>query len=185
MKYNNRQDFNAQAYVESIAYSKAEQAFRRSGQERADYVYKTYMENGLSLWADLRQSLSWFEAELWLRKLYGNESDAAPCKSGAKSLTDSELVPGPECWAKYTLSDYKKILVRVRDSETGRKNEKKRARQLKNAVECARIFLSVKPGIYDAERHGEWISESEFKNMLETLKEIVARYAPFPSYYAA
>lgn len=173
--------FDAQSYIESIAYSRANKAFKRSGQTRADYVYKTYTKSGLKLWADLTAKMPWYEAEKWLRLWFGNEDTFDRPIQGVKKVSDSGLKPGPECWAKYTLSEYKSILKKVDDSLNGNKSESKREMQLKTAVNNAMVFISVKPDIYDVKRHGKWISESEFNSMLETLKEIVAQYAAVSS----
>lgn len=169
--------FNAQSYIESVAYSRANKAFKRSGQQRADYVYKTYTKSGLKLWAYLIRRLPWYEAEKWFRLWYGKEEVFGTPKDASNEASKPCTKPGPECWAKYTIDEYKSILKKVDDSVNGNKSESKRETQLKTAVNNAKIFLSVKPDLYDKNRHGKWISESEFNSMLEKMKEIVARYA--------
>lgn len=177
MMPNSRHYFDAEKYIESVAYSRANRAYKRAGQSRADYVYETQKNIGMRLWFDLRHDLPWYEAEIWLRKQFGNEYEETAEKSVVKSGSDNGLKPGAECWAKYTIDEYKSILKKVADSVSGNKSENNAKRQLKTAVNNAELFVRVKPDFYDVKRHGEWISESEFNSMLETCKEIVAKYA--------
>lgn len=168
--------FDARNYIESVAYSKAERAYRRSGQSRADFVFETYMKAGLKMWADLTKQTTWKEAEKWLRLWFGKEN-VFTAQTSHESAKANGLKLGPQCWAKYTVDEYKSILKKVDDSLNGNKSESKREMQLKTAVNNAATFLAVKPWIYEEKRHGEWISESEFKNMLETMKGIVGKYS--------
>lgn len=166
-------NYTQEEFINSIAISKANEVLKSRSQSDADYVYDFYMKVGWRLWYDLRCTLPWKDAMVWLRK-YFEETEVKPRLNVAHK---SVMVPGPECWAKYTIDEYKSILKKVDDSVNGNKSESKRETQLKTAVNNARIFLSVKPDIYDKDRHGKWISESEFNSMLEKMKEIVARYA--------
>lgn len=177
MTYNSHHRFDAQSYIERMAYSKAEKTYINRGQIEADKVYGKYIKIGQRLWSDLCRSLPWYEAEKWLRLQLGNEDTFDRPIQEVKKVSDSELKPGPGCWAKSVIDDYKSIVKKVADFEHGTKSESNRQRILKNALNEAQIFLSVKPDIYDENRHGKWISESEFNSMLRTLKEIVAQYA--------
>lgn len=168
--------FDARNYIESVAYSKAERSYRRSGQSRADFVFETYMKAGLKMWADLTKQTTWKEAEKWLRLWFGKEN-VFMAQTSHENAKATGLKPGPKCWAKYTVDEYKSILKKVDDSLNGSKSESNRKTQLKTAVNSAVTFLDVKPWIYEKERHGKWISESEFGSMLKTMKEIVAEYA--------
>lgn len=38
--------FNVESYIENVAYNKANKAYRRYGQKRADSVYQTVMNYG-------------------------------------------------------------------------------------------------------------------------------------------
>lgn len=181
MKTKFTHTFNAQSYIESVAYSKANKAYQRSGQKRADSVYKTYMGSGLKLWAYLTSKMPWYEAEKWLRLKFGNEDTFDRPIQAEKRVPNSGLKPGAECWAKSVIDDYKSIVKKIADFEHGTKSESNRQRILKNALNEAQIFLSVKPDIYDVGKHGKWISESEFNSMLEKMKETVAQYAAVPT----
>lgn len=177
MTTNSRHYFDAEKYIESVAYSRANRAYKRAGQSRADYVYETQKNIGMRLWFDLRHDLPWYEAEIWLRKQFGNERGETAEKSAAKPIVKSELRPGPEMYAKSVIDDYKNIVKKVADYEHGNKSENNRKRILKNALNEAQLFLSVEPDFYRAERHGKWLSQSEFNSMLQSCKEIIAKYA--------
>lgn len=181
MHSNSRHYFDAQRYIEKIAYNKANKTFSRHGQNRADSVYNQTVKRGQRLWAHLTSSLPWYEAEKWLRFYLGNEDCFNRPVQDAKNISETELKPGPECWAKNAIDEFETILKKVDDSLNGSKSEDRRKRQLETAVNNAVNFLAVKPGIYDAKRHGEWISEKKFNSMLGTLKEIVSKYDMVPT----
>lgn len=176
MSANFKYTFNADSYVESVAYFKANKAFRSGGQSRADYIYNMMMNNGMTLWHDLTARMSWYEAEKWLRLEFGFEDTFDRPKPSANRVAKQDFKPGAECWADYTINEYKDILKKLSDSLHGNKSGSNAERQLKNAVNNAWLFVQVKPGIYNVERHGKWISESEFSSMLESCKEIISKY---------
>lgn len=166
-----------ESYINSVAISKANEVLKTRPQSDADYVYDFYMQFGWRLWNDLRRTLPWKDAMEWLRKYF----EETPAKPRLNVAHKSVIVPGAECWAKYTVDEYNSILKKVDDSLSGNKSESKRKMQLKTAVNNAWIFVKVKPDIYDVNRHGEWISESKFSSMLKTMKEIISKYEVVPT----
>lgn len=177
MKVKSYNRFDVERYVESVARFRAGKALRRHGQSRADYVYQKYIEIGLNLWQDLRQTLPEVDAAIWFPKLFGNQPKFSPAKTSENLISETGLKPGAECYAKSVIDEYKSILKKVADFEHGTKSESNRKRVLKNAVNEAMNFVKVEPSIYRAERHGSWLSKSTFDSMLRKCKEIIAKYA--------
>lgn len=177
---------SAKNFIETMALRRADSVFRTRGQQDADYVYDFYLKNGWKLWNYLTRNLPpyshatkgmWNDAEKWLRKYFINECDKTVTDTSPVPRMKSVVIPGPECWANYTICEYNSILEKIDDSLHGNKSESNAERQLKNAVNNAWLFVQVKPGIYNVERHGEYLSETEFNSMLNRCKAIVAKYA--------
>lgn len=169
--------FDVKSYIENVAYNKANKVYKRHGQKRADYVYQTCMDYGWRLWDDLTRSLYDYQAEFWFRKQFGNEDLNDPSETSCIPAPKASAKTGPECWAKNALHEYSEIIEKVNDSLHGNKGENNAKRQLQNAVSKALDFIDIKPDFYDVERHGKWISKSEFNSMLRNLEEMVAKYA--------
>lgn len=161
--------FNASGYIENVARNKA----REASQNRADYVYKKYMEIGSKLWDDLSRKLPWYEAEIWLRKQFGNEDFNKPSKASCNKAKNS-LKPGAELYAYSVKDGFKNILQKYEDFTHGNKSEKNKEIIRKNVAGMCRIFLAVKPMIYDEKRHGKYLPKSEFNSMLGKCSEIIS-----------
>ena len=54
----NFRGFDVESYIENEAYNKANKAYKRYGQKRADFVYQTVTNYGWRLWNDLTRNLS-------------------------------------------------------------------------------------------------------------------------------
>lgn len=150
-----------------------EKAYKHLGYVLAEDSTKEFVRNLEKEWTALISKTSHENAVRSMAKRHGYKVPENRTENGNKK--DPEF--GPECWAKYTVDEYENILKKVSDSLHGNKSESNAKRQLKTAVDKAWLFVRVKPGIYDVEKHGEWISESEFNSMLNKCKEIVAKYA--------
>lgn len=168
--------FNARNYIENVAYKRADSAYRRSGQKRADFVYDFYMRKGLNLWADLCAEMPWYEAEKWLRLWFGNEDTFdRPDPSPSQVAKDRDFV-GPKAYTN-SLKDKINSIKNHIEKASRKETENNRKSELKKALNEADLFMSVSPTFYRVKRHGEWLSESEFNSMMQYCKEIVARYA--------
>lgn len=167
--------FNAKNYIENVAYKRADSAYRRSGQKRADFVYDFNMRKGLNLWADLCAEMPWYEAEKWLRLWFGNEDTFdRPDPSSNQVAKDREFV-GPKAYTN-SLKDKINSIKNHIEKASRKETESNRNSELKKALNEADLFMSVSPTFYRVERHGRWLSETEFNSMMQYCKEIVARY---------
>lgn len=164
--------FNVKRYIENVAYNKANEAYKRNGQKRADFVYNTYMRIGWRLWDDLTRDLPWYEAEIWMRKQFGNEPTETSCNSVAKPC----LKPGPQMWVYSVKDDYKTIIKKLNDFLHGLKSEKNKGIIVKSMVDMCHTFVAVEPGFYDEERHGKFLSKSEFDYMINQCKNIISQF---------
>ena len=176
MRTEFKHTFSAENYIECVAYSKADSAYRRSGQKRADFVYNFYMRKGFKLWSDLCAEMPWYEAEKWLRLWFGNEDTFSRPNSCHKRVANMDSYIGPKAYAKSLEDKIESIKNHVLKAP-GKGTETNRKSELKKAVDEAELFLSVSPTIYSAKRHGEWLSETDFCSMMQFCKETVARYA--------
>lgn len=168
--------FNVRSYIENVAYNKANKAYKRSGQKRADYVYQTYMENGWRLWGDLTRSLPWYEAEIWMRKQFGNEAMNEPTETSCKPAPKACLKPGPQMWINSVKDDYKVILKKLNDFMHGLKSEKNKGIIVKSMVDMCHTFVAVEPDFYDEKRHGKYLPKSEFNSMVNKCNEIISQF---------
>lgn len=165
--------FNVKSYIENVAYNKA---YKRHGQKRADFVYNTYMEIGWRLWDDLTHDLPWYEAEIWMRKQFGNEIMNEPTETSCKPAPKACLKPGPQMWVNSVKEDYKVILKKLNDFLHGLKSEKNKGIIVKSMVDMCHTFVAVEPGFYDEERHGKYLPKSEFNSMLQKCNEIISQF---------
>lgn len=176
MKTKFTHTFNAEKYIESVAYSKADSAYKRSGQKRADFVYDFYMRKGLNLWSDLCAEMPWFEAEKWLRLWFGNEDTFDRPNPTTNDVAKDRAFVGPKAYAN-SLKDSINSIKNHIEKASRKASESNRNSELKKALNEAELFLSVSPDFYRVERHGKWLSETEYNSMLEYCKEIVAEFA--------
>jgi hypothetical protein len=168
--------FDVKSYIENVAYNKANKAYKRHGQKRADYVYQTCMENGWRLWDDLTRSLGDFQAEFWFRKQFGNEDMNEPSETSCDHAPKPCLKPGPQMWVNSVKDDYKVILKKLNDFLHGLKSEKNKGFIVKSMVDMCHIFVAVEPGFYNEERHGKFLSKPEFDSMLQKCNEIISKF---------
>lgn len=168
--------FNVKRYIENVAYNKANKAYKRSGQKRADYVYNTYMRIGWKLWDDLTRSLGNFQAEFWFRKQFGNEVLNDTTETSCNKAHEACLKPGPQMWVNSVKDDYKVILKKLNDFLHGLKSEKNKGIIVKSMVDMCHTFVAVEPGFYDEERHGKFLSKSEFDYMINQCKNIISQF---------
>lgn len=169
-------NFNVKSYIESVAYNKANEAYKRHGQKRADFVYNTYMRVGWKLWDDLTHDLPWYEAEIWMRKQFGNEDLNNPSETNCVPVAKPCLKPGPQMWVNSVKDDYKVILKKLNDFLHGLKSEKNKGIIVKSMVDMCHTFVAVEPGFYDEERHGKFLSKSEFDYMINQCKNIISQF---------
>lgn len=168
--------FDVKRYIESVAYKKANKAYKRSGQKRADFVYNTYMRIGWRLWDDLTHDLPWYEAEIWMRKQFGNETMNEPTETSCNQAPKACLKPGPQMWVNSVKDDYKVILKKLNDFLHGLKSEKNKGIIVKSMVDMCHTFVAVEPGFYNEERHGKFLPKSEFNSMLQKCNEIISQF---------
>ena len=168
--------FNVESYIENVAYNRANRAYKRHGQKRADYVYQTYMNIGWRLWDDLTHDLPWYEAEIWFRKQFGNENLIEPSETSCDHAPKPCLKPGPQMWCNSVKDDYKVILKKLHDFLHGTKIEKNKGIIVKSMVDMCYLFTHVTPGFYNEERHGKFLPKSEFNSMLKKCNEIISQF---------
>jgi hypothetical protein len=168
--------FDVKRYIENIAYNKANVAYKRSGQKRADYVYNTCINHGWRLWDDLTRDLPWYEAEIWFRKQFGNEVLNEPSEMSCISVAKPCLKPGPQMWVNSVREDYKVILKKLNDFLHGTKIEKNKGIIVKSMVDMCHTFVAVEPTFYREERHGKYLPKSEFNSMLQKCNEIISQF---------
>lgn len=168
--------FNVKRYIENVAYNKANKAYKKHGQKRADYVYQTYMRIGWRLWDDLTRSLPWYEAEFWFRKQFGNEDLNKSSETSCNKTPKPCLKLGPQMWVNSVKDDYKVILKKLNDFMHGLKSEKNKGIIVKSMVDMCYTFVAVKPGFYDEKRHGKYLPKSEFNSMLQKCNEIISQF---------
>lgn len=166
--------FDAERYIQNVALTEAKKVCKSRGSKAAQKVYEQCTKSGRKYWAYFLSRMAWYDAEPWLRKVFGRE--IADRKTSENSVKNSELRPGPELWATACEMDYQNISRKVAQIKDGNKSESNTERIKKSVANDAYIFLSVKPDFYKSERHGKWISESMFHNMLKTCGEIIAKY---------
>lgn len=168
--------FDVKSYIENVAYNKANKAYKRHGQKRADYVYNTCINHGWRLWDDLTRSLPWYEAETWMRKQFGNEDLNKPSETSCTSVAKPCLKPGPQMWVNSIKDDYKVILKKLNDFLHGTKIEKNKGIIVKSMVDMCHTFVVVEPGFYNEERHGKYLPKAEFNSMLQKCGEIISQF---------
>lgn len=168
--------FDVKRYIENVAYNKANVAYKRSGQKRADYVYNTCINHGWRLWDDLTRSLSDFQAEFWFRKQFGNEDLNEPSEKSCDQAPKACLKPGPQMWVNSVKDDYKVILKKLNDFMHGLKSEKNKGIIVKSMVDMCYTFVHVEPTFYDEKRHGKYLSKSEFDSMMNKCNEIISKF---------
>ena len=168
--------FDVKRYIENVAYNKANRAYKRHGQKRADLVYNTYMRIGWNLWDDLTHDLPWYEAEIWMRKQFGNEDLNKSSETSCISVAKPILKLGPQMWANSVKEDYKVILKKLNDFLHGTKIEKNKGIIVKSMVDMCHTFVAVEPGFYSEERHGKYLPKSEFNSMVEQCKNIISQF---------
>lgn len=168
--------FNVESYIENVAYNKANKAYKRHGQTRADFVYQTVTNYGWRLWDDLTHNLNGFDAEIWFRKQFGNEVLNEPTETSCNQVHKACLKPGPQMWANSVKDDFRIILKKLHDFTHGKKSEKNKGFIVKSMVDMCNIFVAVEPGFYDEERHGKYLPKSEFNSMLQKCGEIISQF---------
>jgi hypothetical protein len=172
----NFRKFDVASYIENVAYNKANKAYKRYGQKRADSVYQTVTNYGWRLWNDLTRSLNGFQAEYWFRKQFGNEVLNEPSETSCNQTRKACLKPGPEMWANSVKDDFKTILKKLNDFTKGTKSEKNKGFIVKSLVDMCNIFVAVEPDFYNEERHGKYLPKSEFNSMLQKCGEIISQF---------
>lgn len=168
--------FNVGSYIENVAYNKADKAYKRHGQKRADFVYQTVKNYGWRLWDDLTNSLNGNQAEYWFRKQFGNEGLNEPLEAGCNQAHEACLKPGPQMWANSVKDDFKTILKKLNDFTHGKKSEKNKGFIVKSMVDMCNMFVAVEPGFYNEERHGKYLPKAEFNSMLQRCGEIISQF---------
>ena len=168
--------FNVASYIENVAYNKANKAYKRHGQKRADSVYKTVTNYGWRLWDDLTRNLNDFQAECWFRKQFGNEVLNDTTETSCNQAHKACLKPGPQMWANSVKDDFKTILKKLNDFTKGTKSEKNKSFIVKSMVDMCNIFVAVEPDFYDEERHGKYLPKAEFNSMLKKCGEIISQF---------
>lgn len=168
--------FDVKRYIENVAYNRANDAYKKHGQKRADYVYQTYMRIGWKLWDDLTRDLPWYEAEIWFRKQFGNEVFDKSTETSCNKTPKPCLKLGPQMWVNSVKDDYKVILKKLNDFMHGLKSEKNKGIIVKSMVDMCYTFVHVKPTFYDEERHGKYLPKSEFNSMLQKCNEIISQF---------
>ena len=172
----NFRGFDVESYIENVAYNKADKAYKRHGQKRADYVFQTVKDYGWRLWDDLTNSFNGFYAEIWFRKLFGNEVLNEPLEAGCNQAHEACLKPGPKMWANSVRDDFRIILKKLHDFTHGTKSEKNKGFIVKSMVDMCNIFIAVEPGFYEEERHGKYLPKAEFNSMIKRCDEIISQF---------
>lgn len=172
----NSNRFNVASYIENVAYNKANKAYKRYGQKRADSVYQMVTNYGWRLWDDLTRNLNDFQAEYWFRKQFGNEVLNDTTETSCEKVHEACLKPGPQMWANSIKDDFKTILKKLNDFTHGKKSEKNKGFIVKSMVDMCNIFVAVEPGFYDENRHGKYMPKSEFDYMLQKCGEIISQF---------
>ena len=168
--------FNVASYIEKVAYNKANKAYKRYGQKRADSVYQTVTNYGWRLWDDLTRNLNDFDAEIWFRKQFGNEVLNDTKETSCNQARKACLKPGPQMWANSVKDDFRIILKKLNDFTHGKKSEKNKGFIVKSLVDMCNIFIAVEPDFYDENRHGKYLPKSEFNSMLQKCGEIISMF---------
>ena len=172
----NFRKFDVASYIENVAYNKANKAYKRHGQKRADSVYQTVTNYGWRLWNDLTRNLNDFDAEIWFRKQFGNEVLNDTKETNFNQTHKACLKFGPEMWANSVKDDFRIILKKLNDFTHGKKSEKNKSFIVKSMVDMCNIFVAVEPGFYDEKRHGKYMPKAEFDSMLQKCGEIVSQF---------
>ena len=159
----NFRGFDVESYIENVAYNKADKAYKRYGQKRADFVYQTVTNYGWRLWNDLTRNL-------------GNEVLNDTTETSCNQVHEACLKPGPQMWANSVKDDFKTILKKLNDFTKGTKSEKNKGFIVKSMVDMCNIFVAVEPGFYNEERHGKYLPKAEFNSMLQKCGEIVSQF---------
>jgi len=168
--------FDVASYIENVAYNKANKAYKRHGQKRADSVYQTVTDYGWRLWNDLTLNLNDFDAEIWFRKQFGNEVLNDTTETSCNKARKACLKFGPEMWANSVKDDFKTILKKLNDFTHGKKSEKNKGFIVKSMVDMCNIFVAVEPGFYNEKRHGKYLPKTEFNSMLQKCGEIISQF---------
>ena len=168
--------FDVASYIENVAYNRANKAYRRHGQMRADSVYQTVTNYGWRLWDDLTNNLNDFDAEIWFRKQFGNEVLNDTKETSCNQAHEACLKPGPQMWANSVKDDFKTILKKLHDFTKGTKSEKNKGFIVKSMVDMCNTFLAVEPDFYNEERHGKYLPKNEFCSMLQKCGEIISQF---------
>ena len=172
----NFRGFDVASYIEKVAYNRANKAYRRHGQKRADSVYQTVTNYGWRLWNNLTHDLNDFDAEVWFRKQFGNEDLNKVSETNFNQACKACLEPGPQMWVNSVKDDFKTILKKLHDFTKGTKSEKNKGFIVKSLVDMCNIFVAVEPGFYDEKRHGKYLPKSEFDSMLKKCGEIISQF---------
>lgn len=177
MTTNYTQEIDFEKYIGNVALKRARIAFRNGGQKRADRVYNSVYNSMVGSLNDmLDNNVDDYDAYLWLRLWYENIDEFdRPVSYSNLAVKESDF-RGPKAYANYLRNEIKSIKKHI-ESARRKETESNRKSELNKALNEARDFLSVSPGIYDVNRHGEWLSEKEFNSLVQFCKEIVARYA--------
>lgn len=177
--------FDVKRYIENVAYNKANKAYKRHGQKRADYVYQMCMDYGWRLWDEFSRLRFWDEihhkwnyslAEFWFRKQFGNEDLNEPSETSYDQTPKACLKPGPQMWVNSVKDDYKTILKKLDDFLHGLKSEKNKGIIVKSMVYMCHTFVAVEPGFYNEERHGKFLPKPEFDSMVNRCNEIISQF---------
>lgn len=168
--------FDVRRYIEDVAYNRANKAYKRHGQKRANYVYNTCMDYGWRLWDDLTHDLPWYEAEIWFRKQFGNEDLNSPSETSCIPEPKPCLKPGPQMWVNSVKDDFKTILKKLDDFLHGTKIEKNKEIIVKSMVDMCNTFVAVEPDFYNEERHDKFLPKSEFNSMMKKCNEIISQF---------
>lgn len=172
----NFRGFDVASYIENVAYNKANKTYKRYGQKRADSVYQTVTNYGWRLWDGLTRSLNDFEAEIWFRKLFGNEVLNEPLEAGCNQAHEACLKPGPQMWVNSVRDDFRIILKKLHDFTKGKKSEKNKGFIVKSMVDMCNIFVAVEPDFYNENRHGKYLPKAELNSMLQRCGEIISQF---------
>ena len=168
--------FDVKRYIENIAYNKANVAYKRSSQKRADYVYNTCSNHGWRLWDDLTRSLGVFQAEFWMRKQFGNEDLNEPSETSCDQAPKPCLKPGPQMWVNSVKDDFRVILDKLNDLLYSKKEPQNKAKIVPTMIDLCYQFVSVEPTFYREERHGKYLPKNEFDSMLKKCNEIISQF---------
>lgn len=182
MKSNtkSRNDWNPEPYIDFVANSRSE----LTTQNRRRMVYKTVRKSMFGCyWEMHRNSVSDIDVYMWLRLWFENVDEFDRISNANLAVNESDF-RGPKAYAKSLRDEIKSIKNHI-ESAARKETENNRNRELKKAHDEAVLFMNVSKDFYRVERHGEFLSQSEYNSMVQFCKEIVAKYAAVSTLYSA